>query len=675
MAALATGLAAELDAAIADGNTATTNRMTSLAAVQQRPDALARALSRSRETWPMQLVVTIDDYHQISGSEAAEAFVGELVTLLPATFVITTRTRPAWCTSRQALYGEAIEVGTAELTMTEPEARQVFEASPGRSPRASTYEIAHGWPVVIGLVARTGRDNFPSKALPRGLYKFLADELIQATDRETQRALTVLAICGTTDRALARELIGPTADAALTEAEKRGLLTVDESTRLVLHPLLAAFLIAKLNERSRTAVGEVVRPLIDALVRGRRWDECLSVAEALPEACDFASGILDSSLQELLSSGRVATIRRWVELAQRVKLTDPIVELAEAEIALLAGKYDRAIAVGTHAAGTTTSCDLRSRAELVVGRAAHLADHREVAKRAFESAEASAASPEVRAAALWGQLLVQNEEERPELEDALSRFAAASDGTGGHAVRLAHGRMLVELSKGDARRALDCAQEAAALMRLSADPLANLAAFNQLASMLAYVARYQEALHVADRFLAAVEDSGSDFALSHGLLSKARALIGLRRFADARHALRRVVAHVQLELDPWIGTYVLISQARLEISLGDLDRARDYLKQKPAGRASTGVNAEYDAHLALIEAASGNRAEAMCWIKRSRRSTSIDARSLAWLAATILAFDSASDRGPGSLRGVDKAVRERISRRVRHRLSSAAGTR
>ena len=385
--------------------------------------------------------------------------------------------------------------------------------------------------------------------------------------------------------------------------------------------------------------------MIDALVRSRHWDECLSVAEALPEACDFASGILERSLQELLSSGRVATIRRWVELAQGMKLADPIVELADAEIALLAGEYDRAIAVGTHAAGTTTSRDLRSRAELVVGRAAHLTDHRLVARRAFESAEASAASPDVRAVALWGQLLVQSEEESSELEDALARFAAASDGTGEHAVRLAHGRMLLELSRGDARRALECAQQAVAFVRLSADPLANLAAFNQLASMLAYAARYDEALHAAERFMAAVEDSGSDFALSHCLLSKARALIGLRRFADARNALRRVVAHLQLETDPWIATYVLISQARLEISLGDLDQARDHLKQKPSGRACAGVSAEFDAHLALVEAASGNDAEAIYWRKRSQCSTSIDAQALAWLVDCILGFGSETAQG------------------------------
>jgi ATP/maltotriose-dependent transcriptional regulator MalT len=142
-------------------------------------------LARSREAWPTRLVITIDDYHQVSGSEEAETFVGELVSLLPATFVITTRTRPVWCTPRQAVYGEAIEVGTAELAMTEDETRQVFETSSGKLPRAPTLEIARGWPVVVGLAARAGRTDFPSKTLPRNLYEFLAEDLIRTTTSET----------------------------------------------------------------------------------------------------------------------------------------------------------------------------------------------------------------------------------------------------------------------------------------------------------------------------------------------------------------------------------------------------------------------------------------------------------------------------------------------------------
>ena len=658
VAALATGLAVEIDTAVADGTTVTSDRMVSLAAVQQRPDVLARALSRSRESWPARLVVAIDDYHQISGSDAAETFVGNLVSLLPATFVITTRTRPSWFTPRLSVYGEAVEVGTAELAMTEPEARQVFKASSRGSPRASTLEIARGWPVVIGLAARTGRTDFPSKALPRNLYEFLAEDLIRATTPETQHALTVVALTGTSERTLARELVGEDADTALGEAEKRGLLTFESASRIVLHPLLREFLIEKLREGDRAANTELIVPLLGDLMESSRWDECLAVAEALPEACSLAPAILERSMYELLSGGRVATVRRWVTLARGIKLTDPIVELAEAEVALLAGDYDHAFALGSHAAGSVVSRDLRSRAELVAGRAAHLADRVSVAKTWFDSAEASAESPRAHAAALWGQLLVHHEEESAEFEEALRRFATANDGTGEHGIRLAHGRMLVELAKGDARQALDCARQAAALVPLSSDPFASLAALNQLAGMLGFTARYAEALRAADRLVSDAEESGIDFALSHGLVAKVRALTGLRRFAEARETLGRAMTRLQLEPDPWIATQIPISHARLQISLGDLERARDQLILDPDSHAGAAVHAEHDAYRALINAALGNGVEATHWSKRSQqRSTSIEARSLTGLAATILSLQEPRDRPSRRSEGVDDVMK------------------
>ncbi|MGZ6564470.1 MAG: LuxR C-terminal-related transcriptional regulator [Solirubrobacteraceae bacterium] len=656
VAALATGLAAEIDAAIADGTTVTTDRMTSLAAVQQRPDVLARALSRSRETWPRRLVIAIDDYHQVSGSTDAETFVGELVGLLSATFVITTRTRPVWCTPRQAVYGEVVEVGTAELTMTEDEAKQVFGRSSRIELKATAYETARGWPVVIGLAARTGRTEFPNRTLPRRLYEYLTEELVQATGPGTQRALTVLALCGTNDQALARELLGDGAHVALIEAETRGLLAFEGSTGLVLHPLLAVYLIARLRESGQKAIDETVGPLVDTLMRGRRWDDCLVVAEAMPDACAFATEVLASALQELLSTGRVATVRRWVNLARGMSASDSIVELADAEVALRSGEYVRAFAVGSHAAARMVSRDLRSRAELVAGRGAHLAENRAVAKSWFKSAEASAESPQVHAAALWGLVVVHYEEEADDLEEVLQRFADASDLSREHELRLLHGRMLVALAKGDLRRALDFTQAAVALVPASTDPFVNLAVLNQHTGVLAYAARYDEALRVADRFVEHIEASGNDFALSHGLLAKVRALIGLRRFADAREFLGQVMTRQRVEAEPWVATYAQMSHARLQISLGDLDRARDHLAFEPNPRASAGMRAEFDAHRALIEAALGNAEEAKHWIERSRRSTSIDARSLASLVNTILSLESPDDRGSSGLQGVEHVI-------------------
>ena len=641
VAALATGLAAEIDAAIADGETATTDRMTSLVAVQQRPGVLARALSRSREAWPKRLVIAIDDYHQVSSSEAAETFVGELVSLMPATFVITTRTRPIWCTPRQAVYGESVEVGTAELTMTEPEARQVFAASSGKSPRASTLEIARGWPVVIALAARSGRINFPSKALPRNLYEFLAEDLIKATTPETRHTLTVLALTGTNERALIRELVGVDAEVALGEAERRGLLTFESAARVTLHPLLAEFLIARLVEFDQSATTDIVDSLIGVLRDRHRWDECLAVAEAVPCASGSAASVIEDSLEELLSSGRVTTVQRWVAVARSIPLLDPIVELAEAEVALRAGEYERALALGSRAASLLSSQDLRSRAHLVAGRAAHLSDQQPEAQRWFLAAEAAAESPRVRAEAAWGQFigLVEVEAREDELESALERFAATTNGTVDDQLRLAIGRLMLGSMAGKTVVAVREVQIVQALAPLSVDPLVRLGSLNQVAWALLYGALYEEALAVAERVTNEAEASGMQFAVNHGLLAKAVSLVGLRRFASAQQVLSRVMDRQRHESDRWTAANLAIQQARLQVSLGDLERAADFLLLDPARPTRASNEAEYDAYRALIDAARGREEQASEMAARSLvRSRNLEASAVAWIAQAVLAM-------------------------------------
>jgi len=654
VAALATGLAAEIDAALDDGGTPTTARVSTLAAVQQKPDALARALRMSRGTWPKRLVVAIDDYHHIDDA-AAETFVGELVTLLPATFLLTSRSRPSWFTPRLSVYGDTVEVVTADLEMTPAEARQVFAASARAIPGPSTIEAARGWPAVIGLAARSGRTEFPAEALPHDLYEFLAADLVRATSPETQRALTILALSGTNDRALARELVSGDADLALDEAEKRGLLTFDGPTRIVLHPLLGEFLIERLRESGREAVEELVDPLVAALKDHSRWDECLAVAEALPETAAFAPEILELSLQELLSGGRVATVQRWVDVTRHLSLTDPIVVLAEAEVALRAGDFTRALALGRHASGQFQSEDQRAEAQLVAGRAAYFSEKRSDAVAFFEAAASSTKSQRVRSEALWGRVLVEHENESSAFDQAMRRFAEANDGTAQHQSRVALGRTLVGLRRWNIPLALDGVDEGIALLAPGSDPLARLAALTQRAWLLGYSGRYDEAVRAAAVATAEAEAQGVEFALRVSLLSAARALVGSRRFAEAREALNRVLSIERRNHDAWAAAELAISEARLQISLGDLDRARDHLTGEPDRRLSAGARAEQFAYKALVEVARGRPEDGKRWLKVSYGSMLIENRAIIWVVEDLLSADTAEN--VSDLPGVERVIR------------------
>ena len=62
------------------------------------------------------------------------------------------------------------------------------------------------------------------------------------------------------------DLSATDADAALSEAERRGLLTFESASRIVLHPLLGEFLIERFRDAGEKTTQEIVDPLVKTLM-------------------------------------------------------------------------------------------------------------------------------------------------------------------------------------------------------------------------------------------------------------------------------------------------------------------------------------------------------------------------------------------------------------------------
>jgi ATP/maltotriose-dependent transcriptional regulator MalT len=128
-------------------------------------------------------------------------------------FLITTRTRPDWFTPRLEVYGEGLEIGVDELTMTDAEAALVLNTVGAVAGRARLMRTAEGWPAVLGLAAMSGDVDFTSsRLLSHTLYEFLASELLAAAAEKTQNALMLLAVAHITDVEVARCVLGVDAD-------------------------------------------------------------------------------------------------------------------------------------------------------------------------------------------------------------------------------------------------------------------------------------------------------------------------------------------------------------------------------------------------------------------------------------------------------------------------------
>src|SRR5947208_5511192 len=207
----------------------------SIAAVNASPKPLARAILRSFEKLTQDVLLVVDEW-EAAGTAEAEELLSMLVEGLDIRFLITTRRRPDWFTPRLEVYGEGMEIGMDELSMTEDEAARVLAASEAVAGRARLMRTADGWPAVLGLAAMSGDvDLTSSRLLSQTLYDFLATELLAAAAAETQDGLMLLAVASIRDVEVARSVIGASSDDVIEDAVARGLVALTDRKTLSLH--------------------------------------------------------------------------------------------------------------------------------------------------------------------------------------------------------------------------------------------------------------------------------------------------------------------------------------------------------------------------------------------------------------------------------------------------------
>ncbi len=235
-------------------------KVATIASVNPSPQPLGRAILRTFEALSRDVLLVVDEW-EAAGTEEAEELLSMLVEGLDIRFLITTRTRPDWFTPRLEVYGEGLEIGVDELTMTDDEAALVLNAVGAVAGRARLMRTADGWPAVLGLAAMSGDVDFTSsRLLSHTLYEFLASELLASAREETQAALMLLAVASITEVDVARSVLGTTTDEVMEDAMARGLVAVTDQKSISLHPLLRELLVRRFERcRCREARAAAIR--------------------------------------------------------------------------------------------------------------------------------------------------------------------------------------------------------------------------------------------------------------------------------------------------------------------------------------------------------------------------------------------------------------------------------
>lgn len=320
-----------------------------------RPDALAAALCQciARDGAGSDLTLIVDDVHTIDADDEAVALLAGLVRHAPPRLhlVLSSRRELPFPTNRIVIDGEAIEIDTADLAFTVPEATTLLSRKGDAAPTIAEELVRRtgGWAIATAFAARAAEAGTAGAADPvrdnERLFGYFADEFLASADRETLDALVVLAALPWSTTELAEHLDLGSAGGQLTDPRRAGVVMVPSAERdgaVSVAPLVREFL--RRPGAVSVADPERLRELIE---RATSWYEkhgaptsalrCLVAHEDVVAVTDLVRRRGD----EMIAAGQAHDVLEAIGLIEREQ-QDLRLGLLEAEALQSLGASDEA---------------------------------------------------------------------------------------------------------------------------------------------------------------------------------------------------------------------------------------------------------------------------------------------------------------------------------------------
>jgi LuxR family transcriptional regulator, maltose regulon positive regulatory protein len=598
---------------------------------------LAEILSEDLETWPASALLIIDDYHLVTDSEPVEEFMDWLLMLTPSLHVlVTTRRRPKWASARRILYGELTEIDRAQLAMTTEEAALVLDNRSSEEVQALVQQ-AEGWPALIGLAALSATHEIPTERVSEALYRYFAEEVVRGETPEVERFMLLASVPPSLNARIATDVLGVEEGAQIVERlADEGLLQSAGDAQLHFHPLLRTYL----RHRLQSEEPEVLRTLCDGAISDARaqarWADAFEIATS-SGSLDVATQILEDAAPEMLATGRIETLERWLDDCGPAGADHPGAILARAELLTRQGHLAQASTLAESlAAGLPDEHRLSSRANYVAGQASYLRSRSDRAAPFYRKAVDQAETETDKRDALWGAFLAHSGIDPNAGASYLSELEANASSDLNARLRAIVARQTITSQQGTFSGLWSAVEPLLPLARHATDPLVSSNFLAQAAYLAVGRADYSGALELANQALKISSALHHEFATACCLAHRAGAKIGLRQFASAGTDLMLITqSAVHLE-DPYVQTQRALVDARLAIARSDLSSARKILEGKFDGAPDRRTQGERMALLALIYAALGNRQSAFSHIEQALSITdAAEARFLSGFAEAI----------------------------------------
>jgi LuxR family maltose regulon positive regulatory protein len=568
---------------------------------------LGQILAEDLGEWPSETWLVLDDYQAIAESGPAEQFVEALLEQAPLHALVTGRTRPRWISTRDILYGDVFELGQSALAMTHGEAGAALKSSSNSEHLAGLVALAGGWPAVIGLASLTSSSfDMSGSEVPEALYDFFAEELYrQLTDR-SRRDICQLALASTINSRLCSALFGTRGRQVLVDAERNGFLTRVEQ-QFELHPLLRNFLRIKLTEFDDALALDAASKICGWELAEGNWDGALELADRFG-LTNVVLEVIEASLDEMLASGRIASVEQWLKIARRHDPAAVVISLGQMEVCFRRHDWDQARSAALRLVSDLPKTHpLLSRALHRIGQIGHLDDQYEEAVAFLTEARRTAANSSDIRTALWSHFIaVSDHGDQQEARKILAELNAVPDASADDLLRLSQAQLHLAARWGGVEAELKRQLASLALLEHSADPLVRTGFLQTYGTAVVLAAKYPEAMTIAERQLEEAERSGLEWVTTHALELQGAALWGLRDFERASHSLREAyrLAGVQADLHARVNAAVLL--ARIYLSQGAPDRALETTALRLERTPGPTLQGDFLSARALAYACSGN---------------------------------------------------------------------
>lgn len=611
VAALAAGISDAVSRVVPGAGDALITRLTTSVGPGE-PLLLARMLASDLTDWPDTAWLVLEDYHHVNGPPA-EAFIETLVLETPVRVFLQARRRPVWASSRRILYGEISELSRHDLAMNEPEALDLL---PGHLDATALIDIARGWPAVLALASMSS-SPIPDLSVGAHLHQFFADEIYRRIDRDVQRTLCELALHETRGRQLVfQELPSVLAQRVVQIGTDSGFLTSTDHSHFEIHPLLQEFLIRKLSEERPSRFARNVARSARLLIRNREWDEAQRLISLIGDE-RLMSELLLACSDDLLSSGRVASLRGWIEAAEQ---DSPHVRMVEAELAFREGRFHESESLAVLAAEDhRTAPATRSHAYLTAGRAAHAASRASRAAELYGHALAQARTPESKRTAKLGELSAAIELERPDAPAILESLGSTDSLAPADRVILVN-RMINLETRFGLPVSFDEGRAMWQLLSHVPDPVARSSFRNVFGYALAAAGLCEEAVRITMEQMDDAERCGLDFVIPYALTNRAIVATLQRDYLDAEALLDEAEARARVAGDQTARFISWAVRTRLLNAQGAFDVATAHPVPRDAG-VTDSLEGELTACYALAYAGSGELDRAVSHAERALSSS------------------------------------------------------